>query len=404
MYNPAAPQMIVPNLAALYGMPIAANSHYSMNGNENPVAQHTEQHQIPQNAPVISFASPAMPEVVSPQLLEACTAEFKRVSQQIADLDRYMALRTFAMEPGTKKMLVEQRVDLVKKLDRARWMKEIVEGQLQVLEESKNAGDSAEGSCQTGIPSQNGWNFTQCDVPSVVPPVSRSEPTTIKDRHHPAQDEKGNGSFTSNGIVHSHSNPGTDTAKTWHAVTNGRRGVEQDALRQKPMLDVPDEIKDLHRKLENAIEAKDDADVNPILEELSNRIRDLKIGGIKEREQVKTKGNDNQDSTDKEPLSDSSTKGNIVGARQSQASPGRISPSGSDGKSESTTALSKIDAYGTTTKPAKRDGSDETKSEQSAEDGMSDDGSSSRWCEQESTPRVLDTLLNWFRSKPTIKG
>lgn len=415
MYNPAAPQIILPNLAALYGMPMTANNHYKINGNESPSGQQTEQHQIPQNTPVISYAPPPMPDVVNPQLLEACTAEFKRVSQQIADLDRYMALRTFAMEPGAKKMLVEQRIGLVKRLDKARWMKEIVERQLQFLEEIKPAGEPHEGAYQTGIPGQDACNINQHANPGGTPSLYHSYQMTTN-RHHQEQDEAGSNRSTGNRTAHSHSDPGTDAARTWRRVTDEQRNLEQNALREKSMADVPDEIKDLHRKLEKAIEAKDNADLNPILEELSRRIKDLKMGGLKEQEQVKDKSNAKQSSMNEGPPAatddiekrkiqdDAPEKDQMFQARQSQASLETGSLSGSGGKSESTTAVSKINAYGTTTKPAKRDDSEETKDEEGAGDVMLGKLSNSRLCEHDNTSKVFDTLLNWFRPKSSIKG
>ncbi|WEW60923.1 hypothetical protein PRK78_006411 [Emydomyces testavorans] len=64
-------------------------------------------------------------------LLESAIQEYDNISNQLSNLDRYLALHTWDIDPATKKLLVEQRIELVRKLDSARVYKEHVEALLQ---------------------------------------------------------------------------------------------------------------------------------------------------------------------------------------------------------------------------------------------------------------------------------
>ncbi|KAI1916636.1 hypothetical protein LOZ61_000904 [Ophidiomyces ophidiicola] len=64
-------------------------------------------------------------------LLESAVQDYDSVSNQLSNLDRYMALHTWDIDPTTKKLLVEQRVELVRKLDSARVYKEHLESTFQ---------------------------------------------------------------------------------------------------------------------------------------------------------------------------------------------------------------------------------------------------------------------------------
>ncbi|EER24973.1 hypothetical protein CPC735_015720 [Coccidioides posadasii C735 delta SOWgp] len=64
-------------------------------------------------------------------LLESAVQEHDNIANQLSNLDRYMALHTWDIDSATKKLLVEQRVELVRKLDSARVHKEHLEGLVQ---------------------------------------------------------------------------------------------------------------------------------------------------------------------------------------------------------------------------------------------------------------------------------
>lgn len=64
-------------------------------------------------------------------LLESAVQEYDNISNQLSGLDRYLALHTWDIDPATKKVLVEQRIELVRRLDSARVYKENLETILQ---------------------------------------------------------------------------------------------------------------------------------------------------------------------------------------------------------------------------------------------------------------------------------
>ncbi|EFR00271.1 hypothetical protein MGYG_03274 [Nannizzia gypsea CBS 118893] len=60
-------------------------------------------------------------------MLENAIQEFEMISAQLSNLDRYMAVHTWDIDPASKKILVIQRMELVTKLDAARVLKENIE-------------------------------------------------------------------------------------------------------------------------------------------------------------------------------------------------------------------------------------------------------------------------------------
>ncbi|KAL1953880.1 hypothetical protein VTO42DRAFT_2066 [Malbranchea cinnamomea] len=80
-----------------------------------------------------NFMSPCLsttgiqPNLVCRKTLEEATEEFDNISSQLSNLDRYMAIHAWDIDPLTKKALVDQRIDLVRKLDAARVLKEHLE-------------------------------------------------------------------------------------------------------------------------------------------------------------------------------------------------------------------------------------------------------------------------------------
>lgn len=65
------------------------------------------------------------------QSLQDVTKEHENLSSQLANLDRYMAIHTFELDPATKEQLVEQRKTLVRELDAARRYKEHLQSSLR---------------------------------------------------------------------------------------------------------------------------------------------------------------------------------------------------------------------------------------------------------------------------------
>lgn len=65
------------------------------------------------------------------QSLQDVTKEYESLSSQLANLDRYMAIHTFELDPATKEQLVEQRKILVRELDAARRYKEHLQSSLR---------------------------------------------------------------------------------------------------------------------------------------------------------------------------------------------------------------------------------------------------------------------------------
>ncbi|RAL14032.1 uncharacterized protein BO97DRAFT_448566 [Aspergillus homomorphus CBS 101889] len=76
-------------------------------------------------------AQPIMPAVMPTPLyqksLDDAAKEYDNLSAQLSRLDRYMAMHTWDLDPQTKKLLVEQRVGLVKELDTVRIYREHLE-------------------------------------------------------------------------------------------------------------------------------------------------------------------------------------------------------------------------------------------------------------------------------------
>ncbi|KAK2882663.1 hypothetical protein FQN49_000137 [Arthroderma sp. PD_2] len=60
-------------------------------------------------------------------MFESAIQDFETVSTQLSNLDRYMAVHTWDIDPASKKILVIQRMELVTKLDAARVLKENLE-------------------------------------------------------------------------------------------------------------------------------------------------------------------------------------------------------------------------------------------------------------------------------------
>ncbi|PYH44509.1 uncharacterized protein BP01DRAFT_392448 [Aspergillus saccharolyticus JOP 1030-1] len=107
--------------------------------------------QAPMQAPQV------VPAVIQTPLyqksLDDATKEHDNLSAQLSRLDRYMAMHTWDLDPQTKKLLVEQRVGLVKELDTVRIYREHLEwasAKIRMNALSSHAGMS-DSTSSTGL-------------------------------------------------------------------------------------------------------------------------------------------------------------------------------------------------------------------------------------------------------------
>lgn len=229
------------------------------------------------------------------QSWEGAQGEFLRLSQQISELDRYMALNTFHIDAAAKKALVEQRVELVKNLDAVRATKEFYESTAQfsgrhrpeayAFKQAEESGSQqnpqfhdpnafqsnpwgfnympAYPSCYSGV------NFgAEGGVPMAIPwqpaypgnwPTSkRPTPTEIYSTHTSNDHSQG---------LSSENHPQSGENK-------GKQAVAPDF--EIPRRDrAPVELMRVYHNIENAV--RNGGDVAPHLEELSNAISGLKL-------------------------------------------------------------------------------------------------------------------------------
>ncbi|KAL1998727.1 hypothetical protein VTN02DRAFT_5677 [Thermoascus thermophilus] len=86
-----------------------------------------------QTMPFLSQSLPlsgAVQESTTHKSLQEVTKEHETLSAQLANLDRYMALHSWDLDPNSKKILVEQRMSFVRELDALRLYKEQLESSL----------------------------------------------------------------------------------------------------------------------------------------------------------------------------------------------------------------------------------------------------------------------------------
>ncbi|KAM5454792.1 hypothetical protein MaudCBS49596_002089 [Microsporum audouinii] len=134
-------------------------------------------------------------------MFENAIQEFETVSTQLSNLDRYMAVHTWDIDPASKKILVIQRMELVTKLDAARVLKENLETILRsgasnelamtAKAHSKfpNAGthdflaaapctpniNSQGGYYQPGLSNTGGSSFSMSDAHGFMSPIQTNE-------------------------------------------------------------------------------------------------------------------------------------------------------------------------------------------------------------------------------------
>ncbi|KAF3483138.1 uncharacterized protein GIQ15_02462 [Arthroderma uncinatum] len=134
-------------------------------------------------------------------MFENAIQEFETTSTQLSNLDRYMAVHTWDIDPASKKILVIQRMELVTKLDAARVLKENLETILRTAPSSEpamttkaqskfpNAGAQdyiAAAPCtpsvnfqsayhRSGPPDTGGSSFSVSDAYGFMSPIQMSE-------------------------------------------------------------------------------------------------------------------------------------------------------------------------------------------------------------------------------------
>ena len=103
------------------------------------IGTHTPpQTQVTMNTSQTAANAPQDP-AVNAAFLEV-TREYESLSDQLSNLDRYLALHTWDIDPATKRALVDQRKDLVIKIDSARTNKELLEANLNSFKSGVAAG------------------------------------------------------------------------------------------------------------------------------------------------------------------------------------------------------------------------------------------------------------------------
>ncbi|KLJ07084.1 hypothetical protein EMPG_17423 [Blastomyces silverae] len=104
-----------------------------------------------QNAQVSNLAMPSAglsEEPLNQKSFEKATQEYDKLTDQLANLDRYLAIHSWDIDPAAKKILIDQRVELVMKLDAARSTKEQIEAAIQFLTSRPMGEDQSLGHQQ----------------------------------------------------------------------------------------------------------------------------------------------------------------------------------------------------------------------------------------------------------------
>lgn len=97
----------------------------------NPINQSMIQHAQTSNLVVSSTGMSG--ETLTHKALEKASQEYDTLTDQLSNLDRYLAIHSWDIDPIAKKILIDQRVELVMKLDTARSTKEQIEAAIQYL-------------------------------------------------------------------------------------------------------------------------------------------------------------------------------------------------------------------------------------------------------------------------------
>ena len=110
--------------------------------------------------------------------VQGAIKEYEALSGQLARLDRYMALHTWDLDPRSKKLLVEQRMSLVRELDTVRLYKEQLElgfGQMKYA----NTQKAADTRTVTGQLPLGDFTNQAVQIPRFSAPSTNSLPVTL---------------------------------------------------------------------------------------------------------------------------------------------------------------------------------------------------------------------------------
>ncbi|KAI5296717.1 hypothetical protein KEM55_005712 [Ascosphaera atra] len=251
-------------------------------------------------APPILPSPTLMQDWATPQALEEATKEYESISKELEDLDRYLAMR-FQIDPTAKRILVEQRVELVEKKNAARSSKELIETALQTLaKQANNSQDTSQQDPQQqqqpvseGVaPFMNGfcgqvppWAPTfipnPMNIPSTasgyVPPIPNQTPllNPYQAAAPPINAIPGTASQIPAYQSDEYSPRETSRNKASQAVASaGISAIDRGERWDKASENAPPEIMRVYHNLENAV--KTGANLEPHLRELSTAILSLK--------------------------------------------------------------------------------------------------------------------------------
>lgn len=249
------------------------------------------------NASAPIAAQPLLQPWASTQALEDATREFENISKELEDLDRYLAIR-FQIDPTAKRILVEQRMELVEKKNAARAAKEWIEQTLeqnakqnitpnaaatdsQFLQQPQQPASDATAVYQSGLGSQpspwisnlmpsftgsNGYASPIANPNLFLPPYQPLAPPI------PAIGGFAGQAPTSS-IEKQFTFKAPEPGETQDAATAGQSAKRDNAWDKAPE-NAPPEIMRVYQNLEDAV--KRGANLEPHLQELSRAILNLK--------------------------------------------------------------------------------------------------------------------------------
>ncbi|KAI5287221.1 hypothetical protein KEM54_006150 [Ascosphaera aggregata] len=243
---------------------------------------------------------PVLQPWASAQALEEATKEFENISKELEDLDRYLAIR-FQIDPTAKRILVEQRMELVEKKNVARAAKEWIE---QTLEATTKQGIIPSNGDRQPIPqpqqpmpetaaafSQGLNNQPASWIPNLIPSTMSNYtgptgyPTPIPNQNiflppfqQVASPIPALGGFTAQlptSLVEKQLPfKATDAVDRHVSATADSTVMEREKVWDRAPENAPPEIMRVYQNLEDAV--KRGADLEPHLQELSKAILNLK--------------------------------------------------------------------------------------------------------------------------------
>lgn len=239
--------------------------------------------------------------------LQGATKEYEALSAQLSRIDRYMAVHTWDLDPRSKKLLVEQRMSLVRELDAVRLYKEQLEsifGQAKPGYAETRKKASAHGSADQPLPrgcmenqAAQAPNFSVSSVPATLPgsvPTTSFQPVLQMNEQFPAafqwNNEGGLYSFDNGTAGFGHMGTGSELScepgLSYHGVTSSTASLPNWRSAQVPLTkstgtetscggdgwttptkSAPPEISRIYRKIEEA--TKSGVSIGPLIQELA---------------------------------------------------------------------------------------------------------------------------------------